>query len=1347
MRQISVGSRVEIDQVILANAEGHRRGGLKASRPLRTIHVLAWLHIFTLLLGFLNSAVAEPPRTVVVGSPGLRPIAFAESNYKWVGLSVTVLDTIAAREGWKISRVTAPWLELLKKLENREIDILEGITYAAKRARRFELSRESLMNNWAVVYAPVGSSISSLPDLNGKTVAVSQSSGHTKELIRVAGEFGVNFKPLMVSGFSGVFEMLEKGKADAGLVSRTFGIGQGEHFGLLPTPIMLDPRGIGYAAPKGKNRDIIAAIDRYLVAAKVDPASAYNRGLKQWVGVGSKTEIPHWFVVAVSAIGLTLMVALISAAFLRHQVKKRTFELDASEKRFRTIFENAADGIISVDERGLIESFNPAAERIFGYVAQDVIGGNVSILMNEDDAKSHDGYIRDYLKSGKAKIIGVGLRELMGKREDGSTLPLELTVDEMSLSDRRLFIGNVRDITARKEAERAAAEKSALLETIIDTLGHGVMVFDEDMGLVRYNDVIAGLLNLPEEVLRPGTSFNKITRYRAGRGDYGDGDVEEIVKDQFERAKSSPERTGERTLPNGTVYIHHRKPMPAGGCVISYTDITERKRIESALRNSEERFRRAFENSGVGMVIRNLRDRTLVTNDAFQEMVGYSQEELQALHLSDITHPEDRHENKKFRRKLLDGGADNVLVTKRYIRKTGEPVWLINEMSAVRDADGQLAYTINLFQDITARKLAEDEAAEKSALLETTIETMAQGCVVYDADLRLAAFNAQYERMFGFPSGFLRPGLSLEDVIRHRSVHWLDSTGSSTEDRIKKHVERGRDPEERTQERDLTSGITFVYHRRPLPGGGFITTYTDITQRKRAEQEAVEQSRLLEATFQSMSQGVAVYDADQNLTRYNQKFLEMGGYPPGFISIGMNRADIIRYRMAITDGGENDHEKLIRARMDSARACEEHLSEVVRPDGNTLLYQRTPIPDGGFIATYTDITERREAAKQLQQAQKMEAVGQLTGGIAHDFNNLLAVSLGNVELAEEVIQSGGDIRPFLETIKRATERGASLTNQLLAFSRKQTLFPQVVDAGELVSEIAGLLRSSLGETIEVKVTGGDDIWPCEVDPHQLESAVLNLSINARDAMPGGGTLTIQTANIRLDDDYAAAQAKVEQGAYVIVAVSDTGTGMSKDVIDQVFEPFFTTKEVGRGSGLGLSMVYGFAKQSGGHVTIHSHEGEGTTIKLYLPRSDKDREEERLGQADQTDILEARGETVMVVEDDPEVRTLSVALLRSFGYEILEAGDGETALKMLETEPRVNLLFTDVVLAGGMSGLELAVEVRSRFPGIAVLYTSGYTELVNFDRSLFDEDTELLQKPYRKADLARNVRLVLDQAQS
>jgi CheY-like chemotaxis protein len=311
----------------------------------------------------------------------------------------------------------------------------------------------------------------------------------------------------------------------------------------------------------------------------------------------------------------------------------------------------------------------------------------------------------------------------------------------------------------------------------------------------------------------------------------------------------------------------------------------------------------------------------------------------------------------------------------------------------------------------------------------------------------------------------------------------------------------------------------------------------------------------------------------------------------------------------------------------------------------------------------------------------------------------------------------------------------------LAFSRKQLLRPETINANNLISDITGLLRRTLEEHIEIETVTAAGLWNCEVDPAQLENALVNLALNARDAMPNGGKLTIETANAQFDDDDAAAQAEVTPGQCVMLAVTDTGTGMPPEVREHVFEPFFTTKEVGAGSGLGLSMVYGFVKQSGGHVTITSNPGEGTTINLYLPRSTETVAIEKTPAMDEVPV--AQGETVLVVEDDPEVRKLAVALLRNLGYRVLEAATGTAALEQLGTATEVNLLLTDVVLAGGMNGRELAAEAAQRVPGILVLFMSGYSEDTITHHGRLDADTKLLQKPFRRAELARAVRQVLD----
>ena len=393
--------------------------------------------------------------------------------------------------------------------------------------------------------------------------------------------------------------------------------------------------------------------------------------------------------------------------------------------------------------------------------------------------------------------------------------------------------------------------------------------------------------------------------------------------------------------------------------------------------------------------------------------------------------------------------------------------------------------------------------------------------------------------------------------------------------------------------------------------------------------------------------------------------------------------------------------------------------------------------------------ELAEAQEQLRQSQKMEAVGQLTGGIAHDFNNLLQVVIGNLEiLARNLPGDAARLRRSAENAMSGARRAATLTGRLLAFSRRQPLAPQPVDANELVAGMSELLGRTLGEAVRLDTVLADKLWRAEADPNQLENAILNLAVNARDAMDGGGTLTIETANARLDRAYAARNADTKPGQYVVIAVSDVGTGMDKRTVERVFEPFFTTKEVGKGTGLGLSQVYGFVKQSGGHVKIDSKPGLGTSVKIYLPRflGDSAGHGEDTGEAPAP--AGSRAETVLVVEDSAEVRAYSAEVLRELGYRVLEAPDGPSALDILERsgEARVDLLFVDVILPGGMTGLGLAERARTLRPGLKVLFTTGYARSATAaDSGRLDPGMELIAKPFTYAELAARTRAVLDGA--
>jgi len=365
----------------------------------------------------------------------------------------------------------------------------------------------------------------------------------------------------------------------------------------------------------------------------------------------------------------------------------------------------------------------------------------------------------------------------------------------------------------------------------------------------------------------------------------------------------------------------------------------------------------------------------------------------------------------------------------------------------------------------------------------------------------------------------------------------------------------------------------------------------------------------------------------------------------------------------------------------------------------------------------------------------------LTGGIAHDFNNILTVITGTVEILAEGVADRPELAIIAKMIDDAATRGANLTQQLLAFARKQPLQPREIDVNELIVDTTKLLRPTLGEHIEIETRLEDDPWRALADPSQLSTALLNLAINARDAMPSGGMLTLESGNVVLDEAYAKMNPDVERGSYVMIAVSDTGTGIPVAIRERIFEPFFTTKETGKGTGLGLSMVYGFVKQSLGHIKIYSEVGHGTTIRIYLPRSASDAI--ALPLVPDTGTPVGGHETVLVVEDDELVRNYVLAQLQSLGYATLSAGNAGAALALVDAEAQFDLLFTDVIMPGGMNGRQLADEVRKRRPTVKVLFTSGYTENAIVHHGRLDPGVNLLAKPYRKSDLARKIHEVLE----
>lgn len=522
-------------------------------------------------------------------------------------------------------------------------------------------------------------------------------------------------------------------------------------------------------------------------------------------------------------------------------------------------------------------------------------------------------------------------------------------------------------------------------------------------------------------------------------------------------------------------------------------------------------------------------------------------------------------------------------------------------------------------------------------------------------------------------------------------------------------------------------GAAFVF----LAGFVFLLARSN-TRLQTAEEIARHQIQVLQATLDRIRDGVGVFRGSGELIAFNATFFELMGFP-----VALARGD---EHMATFRNHYKDRADILDILQPADADSPIHTQ--LKIGARELEVYRADIPEDGFLIAAVDITSRLRSETALRQAQKMEAVGQLTGGIAHDFNNLLQVVSANLDLMAKDVRGNPDLAGRAQTAMAAVERGARLTAQLLAFARRQALAPRATDVGRLLRGMTDLLRHTLGERVEIESSVAGGLWNTLIDPTQMENAVLNLAINARDAMDDDGKLTIEVANAFLDDNYAAEHDEVEPGQYVMVAVSDTGTGIAAEVLDRVFDPFFTTKAEGRGTGLGLSQVFGFVKQSGGHIKIYSEVGIGTTVKMYLPRTRKP--EEATGPVD-TLPVEQGSETILVVEDDEGVRVAVVDMLRELGYTVLKANNAEGAMAVLTSGAAVDLLFTDVVMPGPMRAPELARRAKELQPNIVVLYTSGYTQNAIVHNGRLDEGVFLLSKPYRKSELARKIRSLLDKA--
>jgi PAS domain S-box-containing protein len=907
-------------------------------------------------------------------------------------------------------------------------------------------------------------------------------------------------------------------------------------------------------------------------------------------------------------------------------------------------------------------------------------------------------------------------------------------------------------IGAALVVERRATRREGLLRDAINSISEGFVVFDERNRLLICNEGYRRIYHESAHLMVPGANLADLVRDGIAKGRYPDieGSPEDWLAERL-RQHLSGQGTIEQQLADGSWVLSADRRMSNGGLVGLRIDISALKTAQKALRDNEQRFRDFAELTWDWFWEQDAElrfthvgaDNPLVHRDS-RSHVGKRRWEMNDVSLAPehwARHIEDVTNHRPFRDFRYDRlGPDGRV---RYVSVSGVPVF---------DDAGRFTGYRGTGRDITAAVEAEAElrrakerAEQAETLLRDAVDSISEGFVIYDHADRFVMCNEAYRNLYSQAADLLVPGTSYEAIVRQ----WLARGGNATshidpEQALARRLKQHRKAVG-TVEQQLSDGRWLLLTDRPMSNGGIAGLRIDISRLKQAQTALRESEERLDRAQEIAGIGSWEFDVRTGQRVWSKEMYRIRG------TLNDGETPTIEGLEQFThpDDCARFYTWLEQLKGGVPQPPLEY--RIMRPDGQqrVVVAEGQPVTDEFGVCvkvagTLRDVTERRRTEQQLLQAQKMETVGQLTGGLAHDFNNLLGALIGHLDLAEACAEPDSPIATHCHVALDAALKGAELVKRLLSFSRRQMLFPKPTNLHEVIASLLPLVERTLGEHIRITTQYAAGLWPALADTAQLESAILNLMVNARDAMPDGGTVSIETSNITIGTALATSSGELRSGDYAVISVGDTGRGMPPDVLGRVFEPFFTTKGFAAGSGLGLSMVFGTMQQLGGTVHIYSEVGVGTTVKLYLPRADSDATHQRTAQL-QEPIPTGR-ERILLVEDNPQIRTVGTEILRNLGYQVIAAETADAGLEHLQNGERFDLLFTDIVMPGQINGIVLARELRQRDPAARILFTSGFASPVMLRDEIQTLDgAELISKPYRKAELAHLVRGILNRA--